>query len=64
MDVRRAVFRIKRKDNSSVPQIDGQDFVIRDDGNGYPLIYIMEETLPKDWQKMEVLPIRLNLRAD
>lgn len=62
MDVRRAMFRIKRKGTSDVPNIDGQDFVIKGDVNGNPMIYFMEEALPNGWQNMDVLPIRLNLK--
>ena len=62
MDVRRAMFRIKRKGTSDVPNIDGQDFVIRGDVNGNPIIYYMENALPKGWQSMDVIPIRLNLK--
>lgn len=62
MDVRRAMFRIKRKGTSDVPNIDGQDFVIRGDVNGKPIIYYMEDALPNGWQSMDVIPIRLNLK--
>lgn len=62
MDVRRAMFKIKRKGTSDVPDIDGQDFVIRGDVNGNPMIYYMEEALPNGWQKMDYIPIRLNLK--
>lgn len=60
MDFRRAIYRIKRKESSSCPNIDGQNFVIRDDGNGHTLIYVAEESLPDDWKSMDELPVRLN----
>lgn len=62
MDVRRAMFRIKRKGTSEVPNIDGQNFVIRGDVSGNPIIYYMEDALPNGWQNMDVIPIRLNLK--
>lgn len=62
MDIRRAMFKIKRKGTSDVPNIDGQNFVIRGDEKGNPTIYYMEEELPNDWQNMDLLPIRLNLK--
>jgi len=62
MDVRRALFRIKRKETNAVPHIDGQNFTIRDDGSGNPMIYVMEESLPEGWQTMDFIPIRLNLK--
>ena len=62
MDVRRAMFRIKRKGTSDVPNIDGQNFVIRGDIKGNPLIYYMEDALPNGWQNIDVIPIRLNLK--
>lgn len=62
MDVRRAVFRIKRKGTSDVPEVCGQNFVIRDDGSGNPLIYVMEESLPADWKNIPGFTTRLNLK--
>ncbi len=62
MDVRRAIFKIKRKGTSEVPNIDGQNFVIRGDEKGNPTIYYMEEELPNDWQNTDLLPVRLNLK--
>lgn len=61
MDVRRALFRIKRKKASDVPEINGQNFAIRDDGNGNPLIYVMEDSLPAD-RNMPEFSVRLNLK--
>ncbi|MDE6629778.1 MAG: HNH endonuclease [Muribaculaceae bacterium] len=62
MDVRRAMFKIRRKGTSEIPDIDGQDFVIRGDADGNPMVYYKEEALPDGWQNMDVIPVRLNLK--
>lgn len=62
MDVRRALFRIKRKGTSDIPEINGQNFTIRDDGSGHPLICVTEESVPADWRLRAEFPVRLNLK--
>lgn len=64
MRVRQAMFKIKRKKKSSAPHITGQDFVIRPDKEGNADIYLMEEKMPVDWQRIRKFSVRLNLKYE
>ncbi len=64
MRVRQALYRIKRKKSSNAPCVEGQDFVIKPDANGYPQLYLMQEKLPVDWKTRKTFSHRLNLKYE
>lgn len=59
MDVRRALYGIKRKE-SGIPNVNGQNFVIKDGGHGDPILYVMENAAKKDCYNPDEISVRLN----
>ena len=62
LNVRRALGAIQSKSSGGVPSVDGKGFVIRGDENNKPVLYIEEESLPKNedtskpfWMKLEIV---------
>lgn len=62
MDIRRAMFGIRRKNSTNIPKIIGQNFVLKDDGTGQPSLYVKEDSLPSGWETLSSIPIRLELK--
>lgn len=47
MDFRRAMYHIPRKGTTSSPKVVGKTFIVRPDRNGFPELFIMEESIPR-----------------
>lgn len=45
MDFRRSIYRIRRKSKSKTPHVVGENFVINEDGEGNPIIYLKKEAI-------------------
>ncbi len=65
MDVRRALFGISRKDGTACPHLVGENFALKPDNNGKPVLYLKEERLKAEGNDPTISSgYRLNLKAN
>lgn len=62
MDFRRAMYHIPRKGTTYTPKIVGKSFIVKPDNQGFPELYLMEESIPKGVDRNQHFMMRLELK--